>query len=45
MKNFLNIFVNITLSLILLTSVGNIALKLQQANAQNIEENPTNPPH
>ena len=41
MKNFLNIFVNVTLSLILLTIVGNITLKLQQANAQNIEENPT----
>ena len=37
MKNFLNIFVSITLSLILLTSAGNIALQLQQANAQNIE--------
>ena len=41
MKNFLNIFVSITLSLILLTSAGNIALQLQQANAQNIEGNPT----
>ena len=40
MKNFLNISVSITLSLILLTSVGNIALQ-QQANAQNIEENAT----
>ena len=37
MKNFLNIFVSITLSLILFTSAGNIALQLQQANAQNIE--------
>ena len=37
MKNFLKIFVSITLSLILLTSAGNIALQLQQANAQNIE--------
>jgi hypothetical protein len=37
MKNFLNIFVSITLSLILLTCAGNIALQLQQANAQNIE--------
>ena len=37
MKNFLTIFVSITLSLILLTSAGNIALQLQQANAQNIE--------
>ena len=37
MKNFLNIFVSITLSLILLTSAGNIALQLQQANAQNID--------
>ena len=39
MKNFLNIFVSITLSLILLTSAGNIALQQPQpANAQNIEE-------
>jgi uncharacterized protein (UPF0333 family) len=37
MKNFLNIFVNINLSLILLTSAGSIALQIQQANAQNIE--------
>jgi uncharacterized protein (UPF0333 family) len=37
MKNFLNIFVSIILSLILLTSAGNIALQLQQANAQNID--------
>lgn len=37
MKNLLNIFVSITLSLILLTSAGNIALQLQQANAQNID--------
>jgi len=42
MKNFLNIFVSITLSLILLTSAGNIALQQQQqANAQNTEESPT----
>jgi hypothetical protein len=43
MKNFLNIFVSITLSLILLTSagVGGIALQQQQANAQNTEENLT----
>jgi hypothetical protein len=41
MKNFLNIFVNITLSLILLTSAsGSVALQ-QQANAQNTEESPT----
>ena len=41
MKNFLNIFVSITLSLILLTSACNIVLQQQQANAQNIEENAT----
>ena len=41
MKNFLNIFVSITLSLILLTSAGNMALQPQQANAQNIEGNTT----
>ena len=43
MKNLLNIFASITLSLILLTSAGSIALQQpQQANAQNITEgNPT----
>ena len=45
MKNFLNIFVSITLSLILLISAGNIAFQQeqqqQQANAQNSEESPT----
>jgi hypothetical protein len=43
MKNLLNIFASITLSLIILTSAGNIALQQQQqANAQNITEgNPT----
>ena len=42
MKNLLNIFVSITLSLILLTSAGSVALQPQQANAQNITEgNPT----
>ncbi len=45
MKNFLNIFVSITLSLILLISAGNIAFQQeqqqQQANAQNTEESPT----
>jgi hypothetical protein len=42
MKNFLNKFVSITLSLILLISAGNIALQQQQqANAQNTEESPT----
>ena len=40
MKNFLNIFLSITLSLILLTSVVSIELQ-QQANAQNTEESPT----
>jgi hypothetical protein len=40
MKNFLNIFVSITLSLILLTSAGNITSQ-QQANVQNTEESPT----
>ena len=42
MKNLLNIFVSIILSLILLTSAGSVALQPQQANAQNITEgNPT----
>ena len=43
MKNFLNIFVSITLSLILLTSAGIIDFlqQQQQANAQNTEESPT----
>ena len=42
MKNFLNIFVSMTLSLILLTSAGSVALQPQQTNAQNITEgNPT----
>ena len=42
MKNLLNIFVSITLSLILLTSAGSVALQPQQTNAQNITEgNPT----
>ena len=43
MKNLLNIFVSITISLILLTSAGSIALQQPQpANAQNITEgNPT----
>lgn len=41
MKNLFNIFVSITLSLILLTSVGGITLQQQQANAQNTEANPT----
>ena len=45
MKNFLNIFVSITLSLILLISAGNIAFQQeqqqQQANAQNTKESPT----
>lgn len=42
MKNLLNIFVSITLSLILLTSAGSVALQPQQANAQNITGgNPT----
>lgn len=42
MKNLLNIFVSITLSLILLTSAGSVSLQPQQANAQNITEgNPT----
>jgi len=43
MKNLLYIFMSITLSLILLTSAGSIALQQQeqQANAQNTEENPT----
>ena len=37
MKNLLNIFVSITISLILLTSAGSIALQQPQpANAQNI---------
>jgi hypothetical protein len=36
MKNLLNIFVSIILSLILLTSVGSIVLQ-QQVNAQNTE--------
>ena len=40
MKNFLYIFVSITLSLILLTSAGNIALQ-QQTNAQITEGNTT----
>ena len=39
MKNLLNIFVSITISLILLTSAGSIALQQPQpANAQNITE-------
>ena len=42
MKNLLNIFVSITLSLILLTSAGSVALQPQQTNAQNITEG--NPP-
>jgi hypothetical protein len=37
MKNLLNIFVSIILSLILLTSVGSIVLQQQQVNAQNTE--------
>ena len=42
MKNLLNIFASITLSLILSTSAGSVALQPQQANAQNITEgNPT----
>ena len=41
MKNLLNIFVSIILSLILLTSVGSIILQQQQVNAQNIEGNST----
>ena len=40
MKNLLNIFVSIILSLILLTSVGSIVFQ-QQVNAQNVEENLT----
>ena len=41
MKNLLYIFMRITLSLILLTSTGSIALQQQQqANAQNTEETP-----
>jgi hypothetical protein len=40
MKNFLNIFVSITLSLILLTSTVGMEFQ-QQANAQNTEESPT----
>jgi hypothetical protein len=41
MKNLFNIFVSIILSLILLSNAGGIALKQQQANAQNVEESPT----
>jgi hypothetical protein len=41
MNNLLNIFVSITLSLILLSSAGSIVLQQQQANAQNTEENQT----
>jgi hypothetical protein len=41
MNNLLNIFVSITLSLILLISVGSIVLQQKQANAQNTEENQT----
>ena len=41
--NILNIFVSITLSLILLTSTGSIALQPQQANAQNITEGNSTP--
>ena len=37
MKNLLNIFVSIILSLVLLTSVGSIVLQQQQVNAQNTE--------
>ena len=44
MKNLLNIFVSITLSLILLTSAGSVALQPQQANAQNITEGKTTTP-
>ena len=40
MKNLLNIFVSIILSLILLTSVGSIVLQ-QQVNAQNVKGNST----
>lgn len=39
MKNLLNIFVSITLSLILLTTAGSMALQQQSVNAQNTEEN------
>lgn len=41
MKNLVNIFVSIILSLILLSNAGGIALQQQQANAQNVEESPT----
>src|SRR3546814_8699440 len=40
MKNLLNIFVSLILSLILLSNTCGIALQ-QQANAHNIGENPT----
>jgi hypothetical protein len=38
MKKLLNIFVNITLSFILLTSAGGVALQQQHASAQNTAE-------
>ncbi len=41
MKNLFNIFVSITLSLILLSSAGGIVLQQQQVNAQNVEESQT----
>lgn len=41
MKNLVNIFVSIILSLILLSNAGGIALQQQQANAQNVEESQT----
>jgi predicted peroxiredoxin len=43
MNNLLNIFVSITLSLILLSSAGGIVLQQQQqqVNAQNVEESQT----
>jgi predicted peroxiredoxin len=41
MKNLFNIFVSITLSLILLSNTGGIVLQQQQVNAQNVEESLT----
>jgi hypothetical protein len=41
MKNLFNIFVSITLSLILLSNTGGIVLQQQQVNAQNVEESQT----
>ena len=40
MKNLFNIFVSITLSLILISNAGGIVLQ-QQVNAQNVEESQT----